>query len=87
MTSVATPLACYRIGVGPPARNTTKNRTKKIGFSLPPENRKKIAEILENILKPYLEPFSYFGAIFSYFLGEAETKICPMFPISGKTIL
>ena len=41
-----TPLACYRIGLGPPARN--RRKTEKFWLRPPPEKRGKIVEKKEN---------------------------------------
>ena len=71
----AIPVACYGIGLGPPARNRNKNR-KNIGSASrgpPPKNRQ------NNCPKNrHLGPFSYLSAfVFSLFSGrgprEAET--------------
>ena len=61
-----------------------KNR-KNIGFGLPPENRKKIAEKWpQTQFLPIFGPiFQFFGYFFPIFRGEAETYIFPIFPHFG----
>ena len=76
---VETPLASYRIGFGPEARNRKKigkiQKTaspKKIGKKWP-KNRKMAP-------KPYFRAiFPIFRLFFSYFLGEAVFCVFPIF--------
>ena len=72
--------AWYRPYFGPEEKNG-----KNVGFGLPRENRKKLAEqkgkMAPNpIFTHFWAIFPSFRRIFSYFLGEAETY---MFPISS----
>ena len=72
-----TPLTCYRIDFGPPARN--RKNLENIGNGLPQKTGKN-AENLEKWLEnTFPGAFSSFSAIFSYFWGEAISSIFPIY--------
>ena len=61
---------------------------KNIGFGLPPENGKNLAENREMSRKPYFGSisglFSYFSAISSLISGRPKPILFQFFPISGR---
>ena len=87
----AIPLACYRLGFGPPVQNREKER-KNIGFGLPEAPRKQEQNSPKNREtgpKPYFWfQFPKFSAIFPSFSGggprEPQAYILPFFPILGR---
>ena len=85
-SGVATPLACYRIGFGPPARNRKKIGKISVSASrgAPPENRKTNSRKKGKWPQiPVLSAILFSGAaeayifpIFSYFGPEARNLFC-----------
>ena len=73
--TIGTPLASYRLGFGPPARNR-----KNIENGLPQKIRKNNPKNRKMAPKPYFRAiFPIFGLFFPYFLGAAVSYIFPIF--------